>query len=100
MTFSEFMDYWDPAQIGGFDKAMAPYWEYVDHYFLFEDGLEHFFQEVGFPGVPLKHKGQHETPDYSALVADRELRRLVSERYVLDVELYNYWVERQQHFVH
>lgn len=99
MTFEQFLDQsaWQPDLIGEWDNAITPYQGYVDHYYLYEDGLDDFFANLGFPGVPLKQVGIDETPEYAPIdQMGFEVKRLIEERHWKDLKFYRYWQERNQ----
>ena len=90
--FEDFINSWQPDCLGEWDNRMTPYDGFVDHYFIFENGLEDFFERVGFGGVPLTNKGRYETPNYKPLSEDDEIT--IRMRFKKDFERYAHWKER------
>jgi hypothetical protein len=68
--FEDFINSWKPDCLDEWDNAMTPYEGFVHHYFIFENGLEDFFERVGFGGVPLTNKGRYETPNWKPICED------------------------------
>jgi hypothetical protein len=91
-TMEMFLEFWKSDCLDEWDGRMTPYDGFVDHYYLFENGLEDFFERVGFGGVPLTNKGRYETPPYKPLAQGDE--QMVRERFAADFERYEYWRER------
>ena len=86
----DFVNSWNPDPLGEWDGRMAPYDGFVDHYFIYEDGLAHFFRTVGFPDVPLTHKGRYETPIMGKAVADDDAQ-WARDVYAEDFRRYDRW---------
>lgn len=92
--FADFVTLWNPDSLGEWNGRITPYDGFVDWYFLFEDGLEAFFERVGYPGVPLSRRGRGETRTRKPLTAADEA--LLRERYAADFERYAYWQEKNR----
>lgn len=87
--FQDFINSWLPDCLGEWDNAMTPYEGFVDHYFIFENGLEDFFKRVGLPDTPLENKGRYETPPYKPLSEDDEFT--IRMRFKADFDRYEHW---------
>lgn len=87
----DFVETWNPDSLGEWDGRITPYDGFVDHYFIFEHGLERFFERVGFPGVPLGHKGRNETRTDKPVSVEQTA--MLMERYPVDFERYGSWLE-------
>jgi hypothetical protein len=91
-TMRDFLDNWNSDVLEEWDGAMTPYEGFVDHYFIFENTLEDFFRRVGFPDLPLEHKGRYETPPYKPLAEGDE--QMVREQFPQDFARYEHWKQR------
>ena len=87
--FEDFINSWKPDCLDEWDNAMTPYEGFVHHYFIFENGLEDFFERVGFGGVPLTNKGRYETPNWKPICEDDEIT--IRMRFKKDFERYEHW---------
>ena len=87
----DFVETWNPDSLGEWDGRITPYDGFVDHYFIFEDGLPSFFERVGFPGVPLGHKGRNETRTQKPISVEQTA--MLMERFAVDFERYGSWLE-------
>ena len=71
---------------------LASYQDYVQRYFLFENGLKAFFEEVGFPDVELPHIGHtKESDDYprmNIMQLDVKYKYVIDKLFARDVALY------------
>lgn len=75
---------------------ISPYYEYVDEYYLYENGVEAFLKDIGFPGVVAPKIGTQGTPEYPIKIdeVNPDCRGLIEKKYAEDIALYNYWHDR------
>ena len=77
-----------------FGAQLAIYRDYVDQYYVFENGLEAFFTAVGFPDVNIPNIGFNKIiPDHPRYRKDRmtgkDLQRIASF-FKEDIDLYEH----------
>ena len=61
----------------------------VTRYFIYEDGLEGIFEQLGYPGIQAKRIGGHNPP-----VPIPEVAGMIRESFPEDWILYNTWAQR------
>jgi len=85
-----------------FGSIMCMYRDYVDDMFLYEDGLENFFEKVGLPDVTMPTEGawasyqiKNGLPSIDELENSRHVRELIDQYFAMEVALYGHY--RKQH---
>lgn len=73
-----------------FVPALNGYARFVKRYFLYEYGLEDFFERVGFPGVELPHIGLYpdKPENLVELYLTQEAKEFIDENFPEEVALY------------
>jgi len=69
---------------------IAMYHEFVDYYYLYEDGLDDFFYHVGVNPTWVPHVGEVDTSAWRIPVWEMEpkWRRDINKRFAADMQLY------------
>lgn len=88
---------WFKTDGTSFGDYIAQYHEFVDHYFVFERGLPHFFDAIGIsPGNFVPEIGRDEVGPRPRLEAlDPICKQLIDRRFSFDVELYHEVASRE-----
>jgi hypothetical protein len=99
--FKFWLDWYKPDGWNGFGDRIAQYHEYVDHYYVFERGLQSFFTAIGFPDVNIPWIGKDSFPEDRDLVRGMhpQYKQLIDERFQPDVDLYQSVVSRDCHIL-
>jgi len=78
-----------------FGSIMCMYRDYVDRFFLYEDGLEAFFEAVGLSGTEIPTNGalasyqiKNGLPSFDELENRRHVKELIDQYFAMEVELY------------
>lgn len=96
VQWEHFLATWNPDSLGEWGGRMTPYEGYVDHYFIFEDGLEAMFKRLGLPDTPLGHLGRYETHFYKPISpAGWDVMR---EKFAEDFARYDHWKQINANF--
>jgi hypothetical protein len=85
------------ADLIGFGNGrISPYHEWVDEYYLYENGVEAFLKACGLRGVEVPKIGTRGTPEHPVKVESiyPDCRALIDKKYAKDITLYNWWRER------
>lgn len=95
--FGFWFDWWKPDGWNSFRDHIAQYYQYVKHYYIFEQGLEPFFRAIGFPTVEIPWIGQYEYVGDRLKIddLDPQHKQLIDERFSFDVELYQSVASRE-----
>jgi hypothetical protein len=101
ITLEKFISIFEETSHGThLNAGIAMYHEYVDRYFLFEDGLRSFFDKNGFPGVEIYTCGKNRIPkDHPRLRIedlDPKYKDLIDKKFHKDVKLYQRAVAEQR----
>ena len=92
------------ARYDQFGPILATYQDYVNRYFLYEDGLESFFKMVGFPDVEIPKIGRVNAELNKTRINWRHLDykylQAIDKLFPRDVELYKRVTEQKHGYIH
>ncbi len=99
-SFAHFMRSFNPdLDQRQWGDRIAMYHEFVDHYYLFEHGVDSFLQHVGLPPKDIINVGALDMNKWRIPVEKmpQEWKDLIDERFAADIALYNEVASKPPH---